>query len=217
MAKHNTNWQEAAYWALQIELQNYSDFLEFSPQYSPTGKPPHLDYCIIRKTSSALIPLEIALHFATYNLFCVKTIGVPITVDFYYKACGYACNYISRIGRKNEFSRQDITLNFLCMYFPSQLIQHLIQQCGLKIEKNAPGIYYLSNDIFSTQFIITKELSPDTYLFLRYLCRQTDDARIISRLSHEYQKKRRHVIYQNYFMQFSETNSPIRHLSSITK
>ncbi len=165
----NTNWHIAAVCAIQIDLQEFSHILEFHTEYPLSNKSHRIDLLIIQKLRDEQIPLQMAAIFNKFNLFEIKGLGSALTSDAYYKTIGYACLLIDSHGKTGEFSRNDISLSFLCTRYPRKLFQHLKKKCGLTIEKKAPGIYYIINDIFKIQVLINCELSEEETLFTKAL------------------------------------------------
>ena len=88
--KSRVNWHEAASCALQIELKDYSDLLEYIEEYALGKNKYRIDLLIIKKLSDIMIPKNIARIFKTFNLLEIKGIGSSTSTDSYYKAIGYA-------------------------------------------------------------------------------------------------------------------------------
>lgn len=79
------NWHEAASCALQIELRNYSDFLEYITEYILGKNSYQIDMLVIKKLTNQVIPKNIARIFKTFNLFEIKGLGSSVNIDSYYK------------------------------------------------------------------------------------------------------------------------------------
>ena len=104
LKKRKTNWHEAAYCALQIELKDFADKLEFYYEYMLGKNYFRIDTLIINKLTSEPIPKNIACNFKSYNIFEFKGIGSYINTDSYYKVITYAgalLIQINKINRKN--------------------------------------------------------------------------------------------------------------------
>ena len=157
----NVNWHEAAACALQIDLKNYADSLEYMTEY-PLGKGSYrIDILVIRKLTRQMIPATIACLFKTFNLFEVKGIGSSAGIDSYYKTIGYAGLLIDQIGNKNQYSGLDVSLTHLSCHYPRKLIRHLQQERKIKVEKFSPGVYHINKETFHTQIIVTSQLPPE--------------------------------------------------------
>ena len=205
--KH-VNWHEAAACAIQIDLRDYSHMLEFLTEY-PLGKKGsyRIDMLIIKKLSDQPIPKHIAKIFSTFNIFEFKGLGSSINTDSYYKTVAYAGLLIAQSGKTGEYINTDISLSFLCMHYPKKLIKHLTKNRHLKVEKSAPGVYHIINEMFNAQIIVTYELSPKDSLYLRCLTDKLSDTDLISRLSDDYEAHREQDIYIKYLEQITTANN----------
>lgn len=70
--KRRVNWHEAASCAVQIELRDYADILDFQPEFILGQNSYRIDLLLIKKLSSQPIPKNIARIFEAYNLFEIK-------------------------------------------------------------------------------------------------------------------------------------------------
>ena len=153
------------------------------------------------------IPKDIASIFTTFNLFEIKGLGSSVNTDCYYKTIGYACFLIEHSGKTSQYINNDISLSFLCLHYPRKLMKHLTQKRHLKVEKSALGVYYIINEIFITQIIVTCELSPDDSLYLRCLTVNLSDAALIDRLADDYGMHKEQGIYMCYLNQITAANN----------
>lgn len=160
------NWHEAASCAFQIELQDYSDLLEYITEYILGKNSYRIDLLIIKKLTDKIIPKNIALIFKTFNLLEIKGIGSSVSIDSYYKTIGYAGLLISQTGRLNQYSSLDVSLTLLSFHYPRKLINHLQLERNLTVAKISPGVYHINKETFSAQIIVTKELSSKDNLYL---------------------------------------------------
>ena len=204
--KSRVNWHEAATCALQIELKDYSDILEYITEYV-LGKNYHrIDLLIIKKLSDVTIPKNIALIFKTFNLLEIKGIGSSVSTDSYYKMIGYAGLLIDQTGKSNQYSALNISLTFLSLHHPRKLMKHLTVERKLTVAKVSPGVYYINKETFITQIIVTKELLPEDYLYLRCLTNNLEDAKLVNRLTDDYEKHQNQDIYIRYIRQLTTAN-----------
>ena len=114
--KHHVNWHEAASCAIQIELRDYAHLLEFQSEYILGKNNYRIDLLVIKKLFEQTIPKNI----------------------------GYAGLFINQTGNTNQYTSKDVTLTFLCMHYPRKLMQHLIKERNLIVEKSSPGVYYIN-------------------------------------------------------------------------
>lgn len=184
--KHRTNWHEAASCAMQIELRDYAHLLEFQSEYLLGKNNYRIDLLIIKKLTDSLIPKNIAKIFRTFNLLEIKGIGSSLTTDAYYKTIGYAGLLIDQTGTRNQYTRQNISLTFLTCHYPKKLMYHLKIDCKLTVEKYCPGVYYIDNETFYTQIIVTSELSKENNPYLKCLTNNLTDSGLITQLTNDY-------------------------------
>ncbi len=202
----NVNWHEAAACALQIDLKNYADSLEYMTEY-PLGKGSYrIDILVIRKLTRQMIPATIACLFKTFNLFEVKGIGSSAGIDSYYKTIGYAGLLVDQIGNKNQYSGLDVSLTHLSCHYPRKLIRHLQQERKIKVEKFSPGVYHINKETFHTQIIVTSQLPPEEYLYLHCLTNRLLDHGLINRLTDDYSLHQEQDIYIRYMNQLTTAN-----------
>jgi len=64
----NISWHPAFVEALQMELEEYQDALEYYPEYQLTSEPLRIDCVIIKKTKDVELKKNIAVIFKTWNL-----------------------------------------------------------------------------------------------------------------------------------------------------
>ena len=200
------NWHEAASCALQIELQDYSDILEYIEEYVLGKNHYRIDLLVIKKLTDQVIPKNIALIFKTFNLFEIKGMGSTVGIDSYYKTIGYAGLLIDHTGEKDQYSCLDVSLSFLSCYYPRKLMKHLREERELSVEKISPGVYHINKEIFNAQIIVTKELPPEDNLYLRCLTDKLHDAGLVEKLTADYTQHRKQTIYSRYMHQIAAAN-----------
>lgn len=207
LKRHYTNWHEAAVCAIQIELRNYTQFLEFQPEYILGKNSYRIDLLIIRKLSSQLIPKNIAKIFTDFNLFEVKGAGSSVNTDCYYKTIGYAGIFINQTGNPNQYTNVNISLSFLCLHYPRNLMKHLKNERKLTVAKFVPGVYYIIKEIFPVQIIVTKELIPEDNLYLRCLTGKLWEPFLVNMLADDYKAHQEQDIYRKYMDQLANANT----------
>lgn len=204
--RRKVNWHEAAVCAMQIELRDYADLLEYQPEFVLGKNSYRIDLLVIKKLSGQPIPKNIARIFQTYNLFEIKGIHSSLTSGSYYKAIGYAGLFVHQIGISTPLTSLDLSLTFLALRRPKKLFRHLQNERNLALEKTAPGIYHVLTETFRTQIIVTQELPPEENLYLRCLTNRLTDPLLISRLADDCEKHQHVNIYEKYMNQLSEAN-----------
>lgn len=205
-SKSHVNWHEAASCAFQIELQDYVSLLEYVTEYALGKNNYRIDLLIIKKITDILIPKNIACIFKTFNLLEIKGIGSSVTINSYYKTIGYAGLFISQTDHTNQYSSLDVSLTLLSCHYPRKLMKHLREQKELTIAKAFPRVYYVNKETFTTQIIVTKELSPKDNLYLRCLTNNLEDADLANRLANDYKQHQEQDIYIKYMHQIATAN-----------
>ena len=200
------NWHEAASCALQIELRDYSDILEYMEEYILGKNSYRIDLLVIKKLTEQTIPKNIALIFKTFNLFEIKGVGSTAGIDSYYKTIGYAGLLIDQTGAKDQYSSLDVSLTILSCHYPVKLIKHLRDERKLSVEKISPGVYHINKETFNTQIIVTSRLTPEDNLYLRCLTDKLHDAGLAEKLTADYTQHRKQTIYSRYMHQIAVAN-----------
>lgn len=213
--KPRVNWHEAASCAFQIELKDYSDFLEYLTEYILGKNSYRIDLLIIKKLTNKIIPKNIACIFKTFNLLEIKGIGSSVSIDSYYKTIGYAGLLINQMGMPNQYSSLDTSLTLLSYHYPRKLMKHLKDERKLTIAKASPGVYYINKETFTIQIIVTKELSPEDNLYLRCLTNKLQSTGLANQLANDYSKHQEQDIYIRYMHQITTANIKMKGESSM--
>jgi len=174
------SWHPAFVEALQMELREYRDDLEFHPEHPLTSEPLQIDCIVMKKTKDAVIKKNFAAIFRGWNLIEYKSPGDYVSVADFYKVYGYACLYAS-------FERVPITsltVTFVESRYPQKLLKHLRDERGYVVAETAPGIYTVSGDILPIQVINSRRLPVDENLWLKSLSNRLDTS-AFSRISAE--------------------------------
>ena len=118
----------------------------------------------------------------------------------------YAGLLIDQTGEANQYSALDVSLTFLSLHYPRNLIKHLKQERKLNVAKVSLGVYYINKETFTAQIIVTKELPPDDNLYLRFLTNRLQDAKLVNRLDDDYKQHQDQDIYTRYMHQLTTAN-----------
>ena len=168
-------WHPAFVQAIQLELEDYRDILEFHSEYQLSSEPLRIDCVIIKKAPHVEIKKNIASLFREVNLLEYKNPDDYVSIEDFYKVYGYACLYAS-------FEKVPITamtISFVESHHPRNLLAHLKVERGYKVEKNNPGIYTIHGDILPIQIINTRRLSENENLWLKDLCHNLSPKEIL--------------------------------------
>lgn len=207
LSSRRVNWHEAASCAMQIELREYSDILEYKSEYLLGKNNYRIDLLIIKKLADIKILKNIARIFQTFNLFEIKGLGSSVDMDSYYKTIGYAGLFINQTGKRGQYSSLDISLSFLSCHYPRKLITHLRKERKIIVEKSSPGVYHINKETFDAQIIVTKELLPEQNLYLRCLTNSLQNSRLVNQLIDDYKLHQEQNIYIKYMHQLTIANS----------
>ena len=151
--------------ALQLELEDYRDYLEFHPEYQLTSEPLRIDCLVIKKAPALVIRKNIAAIFREVNLLEYKSPDDYISIADFYKVYGYACLYASF----EKVPVTSMTISFVESRFPRELLGHLREIGGYKVEETSPGVYTVKGDILPIQIIDSRKLSAEENLWLKDL------------------------------------------------
>ena len=130
------SWHPAFFEAIQLELEEYGDNLQFIPEYPLTREPLRIDVVIIKKSRDIPIEKNIAAIFRKENIVEYKSPDDYVSIGDFYLVYGYACLYVT----VNKVSIQDLTLTFVESRYPRELISHLKEERGYTVEETQPGI-----------------------------------------------------------------------------
>jgi len=162
------SWHPAFIEALQMELQDYQDVLEFHPEYQLTSEPLRIDCVVIKKAKDVIIKKNIAVIFREWNLLEYKDPGDYVSVGDFYKVYAYACLYASF----NKVPITSMTISFVESRHPRKLLEHLKKERGYKVAETSSGIYTVSGDILPIQIIDGGKLSADENLWLKSMSKK---------------------------------------------
>jgi predicted pyridoxine 5'-phosphate oxidase superfamily flavin-nucleotide-binding protein len=194
-------WHPAFIEAIQLELEEYQDSLEFHPEYQLTSEPLRIDCVIIKKAADVLIKKNIAAIFREVNLLEYKSPDDYVSVDDFYKVYGYACLFASF----EKVPITSLTVSFMESRYPKKLLEHLRTTRRFTVEKSSPGIYTVKGDILPIQIIDSRKLSVEENLWLKGLSKQLDPKTVI-KISDEAVKKSKAARIQAYMNAIAKAN-----------
>ena len=172
--KEVLQWHSAFYAGIQIELEEEEELLIYENEHQLGTKPMEIDVLIIKKQNNVQIRKNIGRLFRTHNIIEYKSPDDYLSIDDFYKVYGYACFYKSDVRKVNMISAQEITITFVCNYYPKKMIRHLEKIRHIKVIPFDEGIFYLVGDAFPMQVIVTSQLSRESNFWLKSL---TNDLR----------------------------------------
>ena len=86
-------WHPAFLQALQLELLDYKNALQFNYEYQLTTEPLRVDLLVIKKPKDLAIDKNIARIFRSDNILEFKSPGDYLSVKDFLKVYSYACLY----------------------------------------------------------------------------------------------------------------------------
>ena len=206
--RHRVNWHEAAACAIEIELRDYADLLQFLTEYILGRNSYRIDLLVIRKVSDCTIPKNIARIFRAYNIFELKGIHSSLTANAYYKTIGYAGILVDQLSNagSERYTSLDVSITFLTFRYPRKLMKHLTVERYLTVEKTSKGVYHISIETFDVQIIVTHELPPEDNLYLCCMTNDLKDRGLIKRLTDDYTSHQGQDVYRKYMNQLAAAN-----------
>jgi len=163
--EERTLWHPAFIEALQMELEEYHDALEFHPEFQLSSGPLRIDCVVVRKTKDVQIKKNIAAIFREWNLIEYKSPGKTVSVENFYKVYAYACLYISF----QKVPVTGVTVTFVGSRFSKKLLNHLRNERGYSVAETGAGIYTVRGDILPIQLIDSSKLPLEENLWLKNL------------------------------------------------
>ena len=160
------HWHPAFLQAIQMELEEYNDFLEYRFEYQLAADPLRIDLLIIKKPKELAIDKNIARIFRPDNILEYKSPTDYLSVRDFLKVYAYA-NLYAAITPGVDLA--DITLTFAGSRHPRKLLRYLTDERGYAVKETSPGIYHVSGDYLPIQIIESKKLSLKENLWLKNL------------------------------------------------
>lgn len=74
------------------------------------------------------------------------------------------------------------------------------------LEKISPGIYYINNEMYRTQVLVTCELPPEENLYLHCLHRNMNNLSLAEQLANDYKAHPNEKIYNQYMEQLTRAS-----------
>ena len=155
-AQDKLQWHPAFLQAIQLELFDYREYLEFKHEYQLTAAPLQIDLLIIKKPKELVIDKNIARIFRTDNVVEYKSPEDYLSVSDFWKVCAYA-NLYAAVTPGVDLS--DLTATFVGSRHPRKLLRYLTSVRGYTVEETSPGIYRVLGDYLPIQIIESSKLS----------------------------------------------------------
>ncbi|MDR1507502.1 MAG: hypothetical protein LBI67_10420 [Treponema sp.] len=200
MAKTRIPWHAAFFEAIQLELEQFRDVLEFQAEYPLTSEPLQIDVVIIKKTPGAVIEKNIACIFRQINLVEFKSPDDYFSVSDFYKVLGYVFFYASL----NAVSVREMTVTIVESRYPRELFRHAGKGT---VQETSPGIYRISGYPVDIQVIESRKLPPGENLWLRGLAKDLN-IETAGAILKESRKRGKGARFEAYLHAVFEANIP---------
>ena len=115
-------WHDAFYEAVQLELAEYKDVLEFKNEHHLSKEALKIDVIIIKKAKDVEIKKNLGQIFRNYNILEYKSETDSLSISDYDKVNGYARLYAAFEEHANM---QDMTITFVVSKNPKKLFQYI--------------------------------------------------------------------------------------------
>ena len=156
-------WHPAFIQAMQLELFEHKDSLDFRCEYQLTSEPLRMDLLIIKKPKELVIDKNIARIFRTDNIVEYKSPEDYLSIKDFLKVYAYA-NLYAAITPGVDLS--EVTLTFVESRKPRKLLKYLESVRGYSVKETSPGIYSVGGDYLPIQIIVSKRLPESENLWL---------------------------------------------------
>ena len=163
----NIQWHPAFCSAMELELRENKDDLEYIREHNLSKMPLKIDFLIIKKKPNVVIKNEIGDFFLGNNLFEYKSPGDTMNAGTFYKVLSYGCLYKAELEGTEDIFDADTTISIVREEKPRKLLKQLEEK--YIIIKKGQGIYRISGMIFPIQILVTKELDKDAHLWVTSL------------------------------------------------
>jgi len=130
MEESTLQWHPGFQAAIQIELMDDSDALQFEKEYNLTENPLRVDTLIIKVKPGRRIRKSIGTIFRQYNIVEYKSPNDYISINDFYKVMGYASIFQSNTEKVMEIPPEEVTVTFAANRYPAKLMRYLKRTYG---------------------------------------------------------------------------------------
>ena len=167
--KQKIQWHPAFAAALEMELLENKDDLEFEREHNLNRKPLLIDCLVIKKKKDVVIKNEIGKFFKKYNIIEYKSARDSLSIDDVAKTQGYAHLYKAYGESVNAVKFDEVTVTLIRESTPVGLFKYLDEN-NYTVSNFNKGIYYIESGLkFPTQIIVGKELTHENHEWFNLL------------------------------------------------
>lgn len=163
--KDKIYWHDAHHEALQLELYQYKDVLEFKKELQLSKEALRMDTLVIKKLKNVKINKNIGKIFRNHNIVEYKSEQDSFDFWDFQKVLGYAHIYSSF----EKVDMSEITVSLSLTIYPREFIKTLENRHGFTVTNFANGIYHIYGGVVPFQILESKNLPESENLFLRNL------------------------------------------------
>lgn len=132
-----------------------------------------------------------------YNIVEYKSPTDYLSINDFYKVYAYAYFFKADTAQENVVKIDEITISFVCRYYPKKLIKYLQNERKYSIIKIEQGIYHINGSEISIQLILTEELSGDENMWLSSLTDNLSKSQITDGLVDDYEAHMGNDLYES--------------------
>lgn len=188
-------WHPAFDAALQIELSDEAEYLEFEPEHLISKKPMQIDV-LVKNNKRIKIKKNIGRIFRQYNIIEYKSPEDKLSIDDFYKVYGYTCIYKSDVKEIDSIAAEELTITFVCYHYPVKMLDKLKKDRGITVREVERGIYYLLGDNIPIQLLVIPKLSKENNYWLNNLRNNLKSGGELLQFIEEYEKNKKSKLYQ---------------------
>ena len=167
--KQKLQWHPAFAAALEMELLENKDDLEFEREHNLNRKPLLIDCLVIKKKKNVVIKNEIGKLFRKYNIIEYKSARDSLSIDDVAKTQGYAHLYKAYGESTNAVKFDEVSVTLIRESKPVGLFKYL-EENSYTVSNPCKGIYYIESGLkFPTQIIVGKELTHENHEWFNLL------------------------------------------------
>ena len=167
--KQKIQWHPAFAAALEMELLENKDDLEFEREHNLNRKPLLIDCLVIKKKKDVVIKNEIGKFFKKYNIIEYKSAKDSLSIDDVAKIQGYAHLYKAYGESINAVKFDEVTVTLIRESKPIGLFKYF-EENKYTVSNPGKGIYYIESGLkLPTQIIIGKELTHENHEWFNLL------------------------------------------------
>jgi hypothetical protein len=206
MAEEKIKWHPAFAAALQLELKEYKEYLDYITEKQLNEEPLKIDVLVIKKKKDIAINNVIGKIFGKHNIFEYKSPKDYLSVDDYFKVKAYAYLYKVTL-QKEKIDLKEMTISFAATRYPKKLMEYLKKELKLEIKRVSNGIYYIEGTDIKTQIIVIKELQDDEIEYINLLQFNYKNKNKLKMAINEYFKNTKDSLYSVFMNVLREANA----------